>query len=90
MQTWGRAFSSALRNECALSRLWTLRPLAVARTWGSAVPSQQYYLKQAQLAAQLALAESDPEKAQALHLLALDYFDKAEKAKAEEPQAKCG
>jgi hypothetical protein len=32
--------------------------------------------------ARLALAESDPAKAMALHLLALEQFDKAEKAGA--------
>ncbi|WFU46015.1 hypothetical protein QA640_45415 (plasmid) [Bradyrhizobium sp. CB82] len=48
------------------------------------MPSADYYLKQAELAARLALAESDPEKAQALHILALQNYDKADKATAEE------
>jgi hypothetical protein len=47
-------------------------------------------LKQAQLAARLALAESNPDKARALHVLALDYYAKADEAKAEETRSKCG
>ena len=57
---------------------------------GSALPGSEYYLKQAQLAAHLALVESNPEKARALHILALDYYDKAEKAKVEEARDKAG
>jgi hypothetical protein len=45
------------------------------------VPSAEYYLKQAELAARLALAESDPEKVRAMHILALEHYDKADKAK---------
>ena len=48
------------------------------------VPSAEYYLKQAQLAAQFALAESDPEKAQAMHVLALEQYDKADRARVED------
>lgn len=48
-----------------------------------AVPSADYYLKQAELAARLALTESDPEKAKAAHLLAVEFYDKADKARAE-------
>jgi hypothetical protein len=59
-------------------------------TGGSALLSSEYYLKQAQLAAQLALAESDPVKARALHVLALEYFDKADKAKVEQVRDKAG
>jgi hypothetical protein len=44
------------------------------------VPSAEYYLKQAELAARLALAESDPEKVRAMHILALEHYDKADKA----------
>jgi hypothetical protein len=47
------------------------------------LPSIDYYLKQAELAARLALAESDPDKAKALHVLVLDYYDKAGSAKVE-------
>ena len=57
---------------------------------GSALPSSEYYLKQAQLAARLALAEADPEKARALNVLALECFEKAEKAKVEEARDKAG
>jgi hypothetical protein len=45
--------------------------------------SSEYYLKQAETAARLALVEPDPVKAKALHLMALDYFDRADKAKVE-------
>jgi hypothetical protein len=44
------------------------------------VPSSEYYVKQAELAARLALAESDPLKARVLHILALEHYDKADKA----------
>jgi hypothetical protein len=44
------------------------------------VLSAEYYLKQAEVASRLALAESDPEKARVMHILALEYFDKAGKA----------
>jgi hypothetical protein len=47
------------------------------------LPSIDYYLKQAELAARLALAESNPDKARALHVLVLDYYDKADSAKVE-------
>jgi hypothetical protein len=50
----------------------------------SVVPSAEYYLRQAEVAARLALAESEPTKAAALHLLALEQYHKAEKAKAAE------
>lgn len=43
--------------------------------------SAAYYLKQAELAARLALAESDPEKLRALHILALEHYDRADKAR---------
>ena len=54
------------------------------------VPTSDYYVKQAELAAQLALAESDPHKARVLHVLALEYYDKAEKAKVEQARDKAG
>ena len=54
------------------------------------MPSAEYYLKQAELAARLALAESNPDKARALHVLALDYYAKADQAKAEGGRSKCG
>jgi hypothetical protein len=47
------------------------------------VLSAEYYLKQAETAARLALAESDPAKAQAMHILALEFYDKADKARTE-------
>jgi hypothetical protein len=59
-------------------------------TGGSALPSAEYYLKQAQLAAHLALTESDAVKARALHVLALEYFAKADKAKVEQARDKAG
>jgi hypothetical protein len=48
------------------------------------MPSAEYYLKQAETASRLALTESEPAKMRALHLLALQFFDKAERAKAGE------
>jgi hypothetical protein len=45
------------------------------------MPTAQYHLKQAQIAARLALVEPDADKAARLNLLALEHFDKAEKAK---------
>jgi hypothetical protein len=47
------------------------------------MPSSEYHLKQGQLAARMALAEPDEAKATKLNLLALEQFDKAEKAKVE-------
>ena len=47
------------------------------------VPSADYFLKQAEIAARMALAEPDPAKARAMHILALEYFDKAHKASTE-------
>jgi hypothetical protein len=41
-------------------------------------------VKQAELAARLALAESDPERARVLHILALKHYDKADKARAQD------
>jgi hypothetical protein len=43
------------------------------------VPSN---LRQAEVTARMALAESDPDKTEALHMLALKYFEKAEKSEA--------
>ena len=48
------------------------------------MPSAEYYVKQAELAARLALAESDPEKARAMHILALENYDRADKARTQE------
>lgn len=45
------------------------------------MPSAEYYLKQAQVAARLALTEADPEKARVLNVLSMEYFRKAEQAK---------
>jgi hypothetical protein len=45
------------------------------------MPSSEYYLKQAQTTARLALAEPDQTKAAKLVLLALEHFDKAKAAK---------
>ncbi|QIG94414.1 hypothetical protein [Bradyrhizobium sp. 6(2017)] len=47
------------------------------------MPSAEYYTKQAEIASRLALTESDPVKMRELHLLALQMFEKAERAKAE-------
>jgi hypothetical protein len=41
------------------------------------VLTSEYHLKQAGVAARMALAEPDPEKAAALHVLALEHFAKA-------------
>jgi hypothetical protein len=46
------------------------------------MPRPEYHLKQAQLAAQLALAERDPVKAASLQVLALEQYEKSEMAKA--------
>jgi hypothetical protein len=46
------------------------------------VPSNGYYLREAEVTARMALAESDPDKTEALHMLALKYFEKAEKSEA--------
>jgi hypothetical protein len=46
------------------------------------MPSSEYHLRQAEIASRFALAESDPLKATQFHLLALEHFEKAEKAKA--------
>jgi hypothetical protein len=48
------------------------------------MPTAEYYLKQAEIAARMALAESDAEKARAIHILALEYFDKAYQARVQE------
>ncbi|QIG96789.1 hypothetical protein [Bradyrhizobium sp. 6(2017)] len=55
------------------------------------MPSAEYYLKQAETASRMALAESNPVKMRAMHLLALEMFDKAKQAEAGEhhqPQGK--
>ena len=54
------------------------------------VPTAEYYLKQAEIASRMALTEPDPEKARAMHIMALDFFDKAHRAKVENlgPQEK--
>ena len=44
------------------------------------MPNSEYYLKQAKVAARLALTESDRVKATQLRLMALEQFDKAKKA----------
>jgi hypothetical protein len=41
------------------------------------VLTAQYHLKQAEVAARMALAEPDPTKAAAFHVLALEHFAKA-------------
>jgi hypothetical protein len=51
-------------------------------TGGIGLATAEYHLKQAKVAAKLALAESDPVKARSLHLLALEHYDKAEKEPA--------
>ncbi|MCK1711295.1 hypothetical protein [Bradyrhizobium sp. 143] len=47
------------------------------------MPSVDYYLKQAEIASRLALAEPDPEKSRAMHVLALELYDKAHQARTE-------
>lgn len=37
----------------------------------------EYFLKQAEIASRMALAEPDAEKARAMHIMALEFFDKA-------------
>lgn len=48
------------------------------------MPSADYYLKQAEIASRMALTEPDPEKARAMHIMALDFFDKAHLASKED------
>lgn len=48
------------------------------------MPTTEYYLKQAEIASRMALAESDPEKAKAMHILALEHYDKAYLAQVRE------
>ena len=49
------------------------------------MPSAEYYLQQAETATLLALAESDPQKAAAFRVLALQNYEKANQARAEPP-----
>jgi hypothetical protein len=51
---------------------------------GIIVPTAEYYLKQAEIASRMALSEPDSQKARAMHILALDYFDKAYRAQVRE------
>lgn len=55
--------------------------------WGNEVPTAEYYLKQAEIASRMALAEPDPEKARAMHIMSLDYFDKAHRASVKNTEA---
>jgi hypothetical protein len=48
------------------------------------VLTSEYHLRQAEIAAGLALAEPDPAKAAALSAMARDQYDRAEKAKLKE------
>jgi hypothetical protein len=48
------------------------------------MPAPEYHMRQAEVAARLSLAESDPVKAAKLHLLALEHFEKAEQARAKQ------
>lgn len=48
------------------------------------MPTEEYYLKQAQVAARMALAEPDRVKSARLQLLALEHFEKAEKVKTKQ------
>lgn len=41
------------------------------------MPTAEYYLKQAEIASRMALTETDSAKARAMHILALEYYDKA-------------
>ena len=47
----------------------------------------EYYLKQAEIASRMALAEPDAEKARAMHIMALDFFDKAYRAQSKDTPA---
>ena len=49
------------------------------------MPNSEYYLKQAKVAARLALTESDSVKATQLRLMALEQFDKAKRAEGKKP-----
>ena len=49
------------------------------------MPTAHYYLKQAEIASRMALAEPDPEKARAMQIMALDFFDKAHRASIQRP-----
>ena len=44
------------------------------------MPTAEYYLKQAEIASRIALTDPNPEKARAMHIVALDFFDKAHRA----------
>lgn len=70
---------------------FALKPVpSTVELWGSTVPTAEYYLKQAEIASRMALAEPDPEKARAMHIMALDFFDKANREQirdAEQPAA---
>ncbi|WP_439375162.1 hypothetical protein ACRQ5Q_23980 [Bradyrhizobium sp. PMVTL-01] len=51
------------------------------------MPAAEYYLKQAEIASRLARAEPDPEKARAMHIMALSLFDKAHRAQVKDTPA---
>jgi hypothetical protein len=74
-----RTFLLLLRNRIRASGVMTSRD---AWCLGSEcfVPSAEYHLRQAEIAAGLALAQSDPDKAAALNLLALEHYNKADQA----------
>jgi len=44
------------------------------------MPSAEYHLRQAELAVRLANAEPDPDKARALHEVAVSFYEKTERA----------
>jgi hypothetical protein len=45
------------------------------------MPTYEYHIKQAKVAAHLALTERDPARAANFHLMALEHYEKAEKVK---------
>lgn len=51
------------------------------------MPTAEYYLKQAEIASRMALAEPDAEKARAMHVMALEFFDKAYQVQADKQPA---
>lgn len=63
--------------------LMPIAPLEEVELWGKYIT--EYYLKQAEIASRMALAEPDPEKARAMHINSLGFFDKAYRAQGKDP-----
>jgi hypothetical protein len=71
------------RNYHCLEVFASELPGGIQRVIGElSVPNSEYYLKQAKVAARLALTESDSVKATQLRLMALEQFDKAKRAES--------